>query len=179
MTIYKGETVETLITEPEISARIKDLAAEISDDYGEKPVTLIATLKGSLYFTADLSRKLNLLQEIEFIKASSYNKSTESSGEVKFDYTPGESLKGKHVLIIEDIIDTGFTVKSLHAFVLSTGAASVKICTLLDKPARREVDVKPDYCGFTVPDRFVVGYGLDYAEKYRNLPYIGVLSFDK
>ena len=174
------ETIEVVLSEETIKTRVKELAAEISKDYEGLPVTLIGTLKGSVYFLTDLSRELKLFQEIDFIKASSYGMSSTSSNEVKIEFSPNEILEGKHVLWIEDIIDTGNTAVHLQNHLLKQKPASLKLVSLLNKPERRVYhEVYIHYLGFTIPDKFVVGYGLDYAGKYRNLPYIGALHFNK
>ena len=172
------ETVSPLITAEEISARIGIMAREIERDYEGKEVLFMCTLKGAVYFLADLSRRTNLKQEIDFLKASSYGEGTTSAGYVNLDLAPKLQLDGKNVILLEDIVDTGHTAKFLLAYLAKLNPASLKLCSLLDKPDRRVVEgIKIDYLGFTIPDKFVVGYGLDYAQKYRNLPYIGVVSF--
>ena len=174
------ETIEIVLSEEAIKARVKELAQEISKDYEELPVTLIGTLKGSVYFLTDLSRELKLSQEIDFIKASSYGMGTTSSRDVKIEFSPNEKLEGKHVLWIEDIIDTGNTAVHLQKHLYEQKPASLKLVSLLNKPERRvHHEVIIHYLGFTIPDKFVVGYGLDYAGKYRNLPYIGALNFSE
>lgn len=178
--LFKGEKVELMITEDQIQARIKELAEEINRDLGDMPITLLCTLTGSLFFAADLARQLGPNVYIDFVKAASYGNRTESHGEVQLDYFPGSKLSGRHVLLVEDIIDTGHTMKKLRKHITAEGPLSLKICSLLDKPERRKIEgITINYLGFTIPDKFVVGYGLDYSEKYRNLPYIGVLHFDK
>ena len=174
------ETIEVVLSEETIRARVKELADEISKDYEGLPVTLIGTLKGSVYFLTDLSRELKLFQEIDFIKASSYGMSSTSSQDVIIEFSPKEKLEGKHVLWIEDIIDTGSTALHLQKHLQEQKPASLKLISLLNKPDRRvHHEVCIHYLGFTIPDKFVVGYGLDYAGKYRNLPYIGALHFDE
>jgi len=178
--LVKGEKVELRLTEAQIQARIKELAADISKDLGNKPLTLLCTLKGAIFFLTDLARELGPNIEIDFVKASSYGNRTESDGVVQLEHFPGTELSGRNVLIIEDIIDSGYTLSYLRKYIREQAPASVKLCALLDKPSRREVpDITIDYLGFSVPDEFLVGYGLDYDQKYRNLPYIGVLHFDK
>ena len=177
---FGEDTIEVVLSEESIRTRVKELAKEISEDYAGLPVTLIGTLKGSVYFLTDLSRELNLFQEIDFIKASSYGMSSTSSNDVKIEFSPNEKLEGKHVLWIEDIIDTGNTALHLQKHLLEQKPASLKLVSLLDKPERRvHHGLHIDYLGFTIPDKFVVGYGLDYAGKYRNLPYVGALQFNK
>jgi hypoxanthine phosphoribosyltransferase len=165
-----------LLSEEQIRARVEELGAQISRDYeGKKPV-VVGILKGSLVFMADLIRTLTIPLNIDYVAISSYGRSTASSGVVKIIKDLDESIEGRHVLVVEDIVDTGLTLRYLLDNLQSRGPASVKVCTLLDKPSRRKVDIVPDYNGFEIPDAFVVGYGLDYAENYRNMPYIGVLS---
>ena len=178
--LVKGERIEVLLTEAQIQTRVKELAAEIARDFGDKPVTLLCTLNGAIFFLTDLAKGLGANVQIDFIKASSYGSQTESDGHVQLDHFHNTKLSGRHVLIIEDIIDTGHTISYLRKYILEQAPASLKICTLLDKPDRRKVkDITYDYLGFTIPDEFVVGYGLDYAQRYRNLPYIGILHFVK
>ena len=177
--VLSEEAIEVVLSEETIKARVKELANEISEDYKGMPVTLIGTLKGSVYFLADLSRELKLFQEIDFIKASSYGMSSTSSRDVKIEFSPNDKLEGKHVLWIEDIIDTGNTAVHLQKHLLEQKPASLKLVSLLNKPERRvHHDVYIHYLGFTIPDKFVVGYGLDYAGKYRNLSYIGAINFN-
>ena len=169
--------IEVFLTDDEIKRRVKELAGEISRDYGGTEVTLLCTLGGAVFFMADLSRELEIPVQIEFIKASSYGAGTEPGQAVNIEFTPGEKLKGKHVLWVEDIVDTGSTAVFVKKHLDGLGPASVKLVSLLDKPDRRQhEDVEIHYLGFTIPDEFVVGYGLDFAGKYRNLPYIGVLK---
>jgi len=174
--MHNGEKVEILINAEEIQARVKEVAAEIAADIGDEPITLLGTLKGAIFFLTDLARHLGSNVEIDFIKASSYGNRTKSDGVVQLEHFPGTVLAGRNIIIVEDIVDSGYTVKYLREYIQKEGPASIKICSLLDKPDRREVAaVKCDYLGFTVPDKFLVGYGLDYSQRYRNLPYIGVL----
>jgi len=183
--MVKGETVEPLISREEIAARVKALGAEIAKDYPNQPLTLMGTLKGATFFLSDLARELtppdfNEIVELDFIKASSYGSSTESDGSVEIECPPSVDLAGRHVILVEDIIDTGYTAQHLLNYLKSRNTASLKLCSLLDKPARRMVEgVACDYLGFSIPDEFIVGYGLDYSQRYRNLPYIGVLKFDE
>ena len=172
-----GNTIgKILFTQEQIWRRAEELGQEISEDYAGVKVVLIGTLKGAIPFMADLMKNISLDIEIDFVAASSYGSGTESSGEVilKLDITL--ALEGKHVILVEDIIDTGNTIKALKAYLQKRGPKSVSICTLLDKPARRTVDVKGDYIGFVVEDLVIVGYGLDFNQKYRNLPYISYLE---
>ena len=165
-----------LLTEEEIKNRVSELGKQISADYAGEDIFVVGVLKGSFVFMSDLVRAIDGDVSIDFLVASSYGDSTETSGSVQIKKDLDRSPSGKNVLIVEDIIDSGVTLKSLkdHYFA-GKGAKSVKICTLLDKPARRKTDVVPDYSGFTVDDRFIIGYGLDYAEQFRQLPHITYL----
>lgn len=165
-----------LMTEEEISKVVTRLADEINNDYKGKPLFAIVILKGSMFFASDLLKKLDMPVTLDFMKVSSYTNGSVSSGVVSLSLDTLDDLSGLDVLIIEDIIDSGNTLSKLKSLLSNRNANSVKICTLLDKPERREVDITPDYCGSTIPNEFVVGYGLDYAESYRNLPYIGILD---
>ena len=181
MHIAKGEKVDIMYTAEHIALRVKEVAAQISRDYAGKAVTLLGTLKGGVYFMADLSREIQDVEvEIDFIRASSYGDGTATSGVVTIGYYPDTDMSNRHIILIEDIIDSGLTAKRLRTQLLEYKPASVKICALLDKPERRQVEgVEADYLGFTIPDAFVVGYGLDYAQRYRNLPFVGVLKFEE
>ena len=168
---------KVLVTEEEIEAIVSRLAEEINRDYVDKKLVLVCVLKGSILFTSDLSKKINLVSEMEFMRVTTYGNQTESSGEMKMlldfdrdDFTECDFL------IVEDIIDSGNTLSRLVDIFKSRGAKSVKTCTLLDKPARRKVEFEPDYVGKVIPDEFVFGYGLDLFEKYRDLPYVAVVS---
>ena len=167
---------KVLITKEEIDAAIKKMAAQLDRDYSGKNPLFICILKGSVFFYADLLRALTIPAELDFMSISSYGNSTRTSGEVKMVKDLDHSIEGKDVIIVEDIVDSGNTLSYLKALLTSRNPASVKICTLLDKPERRVTDVKADYSCFCIPDEFVVGYGLDYAEKYRNFNGIYVLS---
>lgn len=167
---------KVLLSEKEIKDKIVELGAVISNDYKGKNLVLISILKGSVVFTADIMRCITIPCSIDFMSVSSYGNGTTSSGVVKIVKDLDSSLEGVDVLIIEDILDSGKTLNYLKKMLLSRNPASLKICTLLDKQERRQADITADYIGFSVPDEFIVGYGLDYAEKYRNLPYIGVLD---
>lgn len=167
---------EILITEDEIKARIKELGILISEDYKEKFPLLICILRGAFLFLADLVKKTKIPLSIDFMAISSYGGKTESNGEVKILKDLDTYIEGRHVLIIEDIVDTGLTMDSVTRLLKTRKPKSLKICTLLDKVERRRIKVNIDYFGFKIPNKFVVGYGLDYEEKYRNLPYIGVLK---
>jgi hypoxanthine phosphoribosyltransferase len=169
---------EVLLTTEEIKQRINVLGEQITADYAGKEILMIGVLRGAVIFMSDLARAIKLPVAIDFMAVSSYGSSTSSSGVVRILKDLDEDLKDKHVLIVEDIIDSGLTLKYLVENLKSRKPASVKICTLLNKPERRKVEVTVDYNGFTIPDHFVVGYGLDYAEKYRNLPFIGILKPD-
>jgi len=177
--IVKGEKVELYLTKEQINQRVKELATEITEHYGEQPLTVLGTLKGSVLFLADLVRELPPNIEIDFIRASSYGDSSETSGEVTLEYVPSVNLEGRHVLLVEDIIDTGLTASGLYSYLVSQKVNSIQICALLDKPMRRKIPMSCDYLGFSIPNEFVVGYGLDYAQRYRNLPYVGILSFEE
>ena len=167
---------DVLLSTEAIATRVKELGAQISADYADKDILMIGVLRGAVIFMADLARAIDRPVAIDFMAVSSYGASTHSSGVVRILKDLDEDIVGKHLLIIEDIIDSGLTLKYLVENLKSRKPASVKICTLLSKPSRRKVEVTVDYNGFTIPDSFVVGYGLDYAEKYRNLPFIGVLK---
>lgn len=168
---------EVLVTREEIQAAVEKLGRQLTQDYQGKEVVVIGILRGAAIFLADIIREMDVYLDIDFMDVSSYGGGTESSGEVKIIKDLDTQLEGRHVLVVEDIIDTGRTLKYLVDLFHYRKAASVKICTLLDKPARRVIkDIIPDYVGLEVPDEFVVGYGLDYQQQYRNLPYIGVLK---
>lgn len=172
----KNNIQEVLITKEEIHARIKELAAQITQDYAGKDLLVICVLKGALPFMADLIREIQLPLTIDFMAVSSYGDATSSSGAVMILKDLETNIHGRHVLIVEDIIDSGLTLNYLIENLQARKPASLKICTLLDKPDRRQVDIKVDYKGFQIPDAFVVGYGLDFAEQYRNLPDICILK---
>ena len=165
-----------LVSEEELKVKVRELGAQISRDYEGKNLVLVSILKGSVVFMADLMRAVSIPCSIDFMVVSSYGGSNTSSGLVKIIKDLDGDLSGKDVLIVEDILDTGITLSNLVPMLKMRHPNSVKICTILDKPSRRKADIKPDYEGFQVPDEFVVGYGLDYDEKYRNLPYIGILK---
>ena len=167
---------EVLLTEEQIATRIAELGQRIAADYAGRRVTLVSVLKGSLPFMADLMRAIDLPLRIDLMEVSSYGgTTTESSGLVRIIKDLSASIAGEDVLLVEDIIDTGLTLNYLLRYLRGKNPASLRICTLLDKPARRLVEIPVDYTGFTIPDRFVVGYGLDYGELYRNLRFVGVL----
>lgn len=167
---------EILITEQQLHDKTKELAAAISEDFNGKDLLVISVLKGSFIFAADLMRALTIDASIDFMVVSSYGTSTKTSGVVQIRKDLDRDIRGMHVLIAEDILDSGLTLSFLKKQLLQKGAADVKICTILNKSACRKADIDADYIGFDIPDEFVVGYGLDYAEKYRNLPYVGVLK---
>ena len=167
---------EVLLTEEQIQAKVAELGQRIAADYAGRPLTLVSVLKGSLPFMADLMRAIDLPLRIDLMEVSSYGgATTESSGLVRILKDLSASIAGEDVLIVEDIIDTGLTLNYLIRYLRGKNPATLRICTLLDKPARRLVDIQVDYLGFTIPDQFVVGYGLDYGEYYRNLRFVGVL----
>ena len=163
--------IETMINRERVEERIRELAKEIERDYKDR--------KEQVIFLSDLIKETNLDLKIDFMSVSSYGNGTTTSGVVKILKDTDFDVKGKNLLIVEDIIDTGLTLKYVKEFLYAKGAAEIKICTLLDKPERRKVELKGDYVGFTIPDAFVVGYGLDYDQKYRNLPYVGIVVFEE
>ncbi len=165
-------TNEVLISKEQLEKRVSELGAQISKDYEGKTILLIGILKGSVPFMADLMRHIDGDVEIDFMSVSSYGSSTKSSGVVRIIKDLDKSIEGKHVIIVEDIVDSGLTLSYLKSHLLNRNPASLKVCTMLDKPARRKVEFTPDYCGFEIEDKFIVGYGLDFDQKYRNLPYI-------
>ena len=171
-----ADKIHVLLTEEEVDRRINEVAAQISEDYAGREIHLICILKGGVFFTCELAKRLTVPVSMDFMSVSSYGAGTESSGVVRIVKDLDEPLEGKDVLIVEDIIDSGRTLAYLIEVLKQRGPKSITLCTLLDKPDRRVKDVKVDYCGFEIPDEFVVGYGLDYAQKYRNLPYIGVVE---
>ena len=170
------EDIKVLINEEELQRRVKEIGEQIQKDYEGKEITLICILKGSVFFTVDLAKNIKGDVKLEFIRVSSYNDGTESSGEIKMKLDLKDSIQGKDVIVIEDIIDTGRTLSYLIEYLKMKKPNSVKLCALLDKPDRRVVDVKVDYTGFQIPDKFVVGYGLDFDERYRNIPYVAYIE---
>ena len=168
--------IEVMLPEEEVDARIREIGEQISREYAGKSVHLICILKGSVYFTCELAKRITVPVTMDFMQCSSYGGETKSSGIVKIVKDLDETIMDRNVIIIEDIIDSGRTLSHLKKLLAQRNPASLKICTLLDKPEIRVVDVDVEYTGFTIPDEFVVGYGLDYAQKYRNLPYIGVVE---
>lgn len=172
----KDDIKEILLSEEQIAKVVKKIADEISSDYKDKNPLIISVLKGSFVFMADLVRQITIPCAIDFMSISSYGKGTRTSGEVKINKDLDTKIESRHVIIVEDILDSGLTLSYILDMFKARGPASVKLCTLLDKPDRRKIPVDIDYKGFIIPDEFVVGYGLDYNEKYRNLPYIGILK---
>ena len=173
------DKLEPLFTEPEIQRRVSELAQEIAGDLHGRDVCVVAVLKGAFMLLADLLRRLHDLgvePVVDFVKAGSYGSGDRSGGAVKITLDVSTDLVGKDVLLVDDIVDSGRTLSLLKAHLQAKGAASIRTVVLLDKPSRREVEFKPDYVGFEIPDRFVIGYGMDYAEKYRQLPYIAVVK---
>ncbi|MCI8831095.1 MAG: hypoxanthine phosphoribosyltransferase [Lachnospiraceae bacterium] len=174
------DKIRVLLSEEEVNARINEVAAQINADYAGKPIHLICILKGGVFFTCELAKRLSMPVSLDFMSVSSYGGGTESSGVVKIVKDLDEPLDGKDVLIVEDIIDSGRTLSYLIEILEKRNPNGIKLCTLLDKPERRvKKQVKVDYTCFTIPDEFVVGYGLDYDQKYRNLPYIGVVELEQ
>lgn len=171
-----NDVERVLLSEGELAARICEMGAKITNDYQGKEILMIGVLRGAVVFMADLARAIKVPVAIDFMAVSSYGAGTSSSGVVRILKDLDEDVEGKHVLVVEDIIDSGLTLNYLLDNLKSRKPASIKLCTLLNKPDRRKVEVNIDYNGFTIPDEFVIGYGLDYAEKYRNLPFIGVLK---
>lgn len=173
-----AETIKELFSEEAIDARIRELGAQISRDYAGKELHLICVLKGSCFFTCELAKRITVPVYLDFMSVSSYGSETTSSGVVKIVKDLDSPLKGKDVIVVEDIVDTGHTLSYLMGMLKGREPASLRLCTLLDKPERRVAEVFVDYIGFAIPDKFIVGYGLDYDQKYRNLPYIGTVEFE-
>ena len=171
-----SETIRVLIPEEKVEERIRELGEKISADYAGKQVHLICVLTGGVFFMCELAKRITVPVSMDFMCVGSYGDGTVSSGVVRIAKDLDESIEKKEVLIVEDIIDSGNTLSYLMDVLKKRNPASMRLCTLLDKPERRVKDVRVDYCGFEIPDEFVVGYGLDYAQKYRNLPYIGVVE---
>ncbi len=170
-----ADVEEILLSGEEVQARVAELGAQLAADYDGREPVLVSVLKGSIIFLADLVRAMPIPLSIDLMEVSSYGTSTESSGQVRILKDLSTSIEGREVIVVEDIIDTGLTLNYLLRYLHDKGPASIRICCLLDKPARRLAPIEIDYRGFTIADRFVIGYGLDYGERYRNLPYIGVL----
>ncbi len=171
-----ADKISVMYTEEETDRRIAELGAQITKDYAGREITMVCILKGAAAFACELAKRIELPVEMEYMRCSSYGNETESSGVVKIDLDLDRPIRDKNILVVEDIIDTGRTMDYLLKILKARGAADVKLCALLDKPDRRVADVSIDYTGFVIPDEFIVGYGLDYAQKYRNLPYIGILE---
>lgn len=176
MADMNNDILKVLITEEELKNKVQELGAAISRDYEGKNLLMVSVLKGSVIFMADLMRAITIPAQIDFMSVSSYGAGVKSSGVVKILKDLDALLEGKDLLLVEDILDSGLTLYYLREILTKRNPASIKIATLLDKPEGRKTDIHPDYVGFTVPDAFVVGYGLDYNEIYRNLPYVGVLK---
>lgn len=173
-----AERIEVLLTEKEVDDRIQAIGEQISRDYEGRQVHLVCVLKGGSFFMCELAKRITVPVSLDFMSVSSYGSDTKSSGVIKIVKDLDDSIKDKDVLVVEDIVDSGRTLSYLLELLKSRGPKSMALCTLLDKPDRRVVDVNVDYTGFQIPDEFVVGYGLDYDQCYRNLPYIGVVKFD-
>lgn len=174
--MMRNDIQEVLFSEQQLADKVAELGARISTDYEDKNPLVVSVLKGSYVFMADLTRKITIPCNVDFMAVSSYGAGTKTTGEVQIIKDIGSKIDGRHLIIVEDILDSGVTLSFLMKILKARGAASIRLCTLLSKPERRKVDVPIDYLGFEIPDAFVVGYGLDYAEKYRNLPYIGILK---
>ena len=173
---YMEDKIRVLISGGQVEERIREMAEQMNEDYAGKSLHLVCVLKGSIFVTTELAKHLTVPVTLDFMSVSSYGDGTESTGRVKIVKDLDENIEGRDVLIIEDIIDSGHTLSYLMDMLNARRPASLRLCTLLDKPDRRVTDVKVDYVGFCIPDEFVVGYGLDYAQKYRNLPYVGVVE---
>jgi len=176
MSVMDQDVLKVLYTEEEIAQRVKELGGAMYEELKDKNPIFVSVLRGAFIFMADIVRACQVPCDVEFISVSSYGSGTTSSGAVQITRDIHQDISGRHLVVIEDILDSGNTLSFLKQYFLTKGAASVTICTLLDKPSRRAKAITADYIGFTVPDEFVVGYGLDYDQKYRNLPYIGVLK---
>lgn len=176
MSIFDNDIQEVLFSEEQLKNRVQEIARQITADYAGKEIMLISVLRGSFVFMADLCRAIDLPCTLDFMAVSSYGKGTKSSGQVQITKDLSEDITDRHIIVVEDILDSGNTLSYLLQLLQARSPASVRLCTLLDKPSRRTKEVELHYSGFTIPDYFVVGYGLDYAEKYRNLPYIGILK---
>ena len=173
-----AEHIRVMLSEEEVDKRIKEIGEQISRDYAGRQVHLVCVLKGGSFFLCELAKRITVPVSLDFMSVSSYGSDTKSSGVVKIVKDLDESLKGKNVIVVEDIVDSGRTLSYLLEMLKDRGPESLRLCTLLDKPDRRVIEVNVDYTGFQIPDEFVVGYGLDYDQRYRNLPYIGVVEFD-
>lgn len=173
-----AEHVKILLSEEEVDLRIKEIGEQISRDYAGRQVHLVCVLRGGSFFMCELAKRITVPVSLDFMSVSSYGGDTQSSGVVKIVKDLDESIQGRDVIVVEDIVDSGRTLSYLMEMLADRKPASLRLCTLLDKPERRVVDVNVHYTGFQIPDKFVVGYGLDYNQKYRNFPYIGVVEFD-
>lgn len=171
------DSIHEMITEKQITDKISEIAAQINKDYEGKEIHLICILKGGVFFCCELAKRITVPVTMDFMAVSSYGSGTESIGKLTVKKDLDGPIDGLHCIIIEDIIDTGLTLSMVKKMLLARNPASLKLCTLLDKPSRRVTDIEASYTGFTIPDKFVAGYGLDYAQKYRNLPYIGEVEF--
>lgn len=176
MSIFDNDIQKVLFSEEQLKNRVREIAQQITADYQGKEIMLISVLRGSFVFMADLCRAIDLPCTLDFMAVSSYGKGTKSSGQVQITKDLSEDITDRHIIVVEDILDSGNTLSYLLKILENRHPASIRLCTLLDKPDRRVKPVQVHYSGFTIPDAFVVGYGLDYAEKYRNLPYIGILK---
>lgn len=174
-----AERISVLLSEEEVDAKIQEIGDRISKDYAGRQVHLVCVLKGGSFFMCELAKRITVPVSLDFMSVSSYGSDTKSSGVVKIVKDLDDPIKGKDVIVVEDIVDSGRTLSYLMEMLRKREPASLSLCTLLDKPDRRVVDVKVDYTGFQIPDEFVVGYGLDYDQKYRNLPYIGIVHLDE
>ena len=173
-----AEHVDVLLTEEEVDAKIREIAEQINKDYQGREIHMICVLKGGSFFMCELAKRITVPVTFDFMSVSSYGSDTKSSGVVKIVKDLDDSIKDKDVLVVEDIVDSGRTLSYLMEMLRDRAPRSLRLCTLLDKPSRRVVEVDVDYTGFSIPDEFVVGYGLDYDQRYRNLPYIGIVEFD-
>ena len=174
-----AERISVLLSEEEVDAKIQEIGDRISKDYAGRQVHLVCVLKGGSFFMCELAKRITVPVSLDFMSVSSYGSDTKSSGGVKIVKDLDDPIKGKDVIVVEDIVDSGRTLSYLMEMLRKREPASLSLCTLLDKPDRRVVDVRVDYTGFQIPDEFVVGYGLDYDQKYRNLPYIGIVHLDE
>lgn len=172
------EKIKVMFSEQEVNAKIREIGKRISEDYAGKQVHLVCVLKGGSFFMCELAKRITVPVYVDFMSVSSYGSGTTSSGVVKIIKDLDSPLEGKDVIVVEDIVDTGHTLSYLLGMLQGRNPASLRLCTLLDKPERRVAQVSVDYIGFTIPDKFIVGYGLDYDQKYRNLPYIGTVEFE-
>lgn len=176
MNAWDVHVAEVLLSEQQIQTRVQELGEALAADYADKKPLMVCLLKGSSLFFADLVRAMRIPLELDFMRASSYGHGTETSGKVTFDIPPSQPLEGRHVVLVEDILDTGTTLHAVLPALEAQKPVSLAVCALLNKPNRRQFDVPLAYCGFSIPDAFVVGYGMDHAGLYRNLPYVGIYS---